>query len=185
MLELDWLRDYLETDDSTRQERALAARLQERARAYAALPPPELPENIERLPVVTFTLGSDRYALDVRVVRGVRPLERLTRVPAVPPFYQGIVNVRGRMTTVFELRAFLDLPIDDSTPPQELLLAEANGLLLAMRTHHVDDVLFLPKPEINPFHAPYTLGITPERIVLLDHETLFSDERLIVERSSS
>lgn len=185
MLEFDWLNEYLNTDDSTRQERALAARLQERARAYATLPPPTLPESIERLPVVTFSLGEDTYALDVRVVRGVRTLERLTRVPSVPPFYKGVVSVRGQMMTVFELRAFIDVPIADSTPPRELLLVQAHGLELGIIVHHVDDVLFLPKPEINPFHAPYTLGITNERVVLLDHDTLFADERLIIERSEA
>src|SRR4051794_13858537 len=83
--------------------------LQARARALARRPE-EAPAAGEMLEILEFTLASERYAVENRYVLEVAPLKELTPLPCTPPFVRGIVNVRGRILPVFDLKMFFDLP---------------------------------------------------------------------------
>lgn len=181
-MSVDWqaLWQQLETEDTTRQERALVSRLKERAKQYAIPKQQRTPLEGEALYLLAFSLGQEYYALDVQAVRGVRALERVTRVPGVPAFYRGVMNVRGQIISVFDLRAFLHMGIDGIKPAQEVILVTAGGLTLAVLADHVDDVLTLRKQDIHTVELPYAQGITAQGRVILDLMTIFSDERLII-----
>jgi purine-binding chemotaxis protein CheW len=59
---------------------------------------------------VVFRLGKDRYALPLAAIREVVvPPERFTRVPRAPPVVSGVMNLRGRVVTVVDLQALLEL----------------------------------------------------------------------------
>src|SRR5687768_2140813 len=82
-----------------------------RARAQAlARPARHVPLAEASLEVLEFRLAQERYALETRYVREVYPLKDLTRLPCTPPFVLGIVNVRGRITPVIDIKKFFDLP---------------------------------------------------------------------------
>jgi len=178
---MNWqeLLEQLDWDDATRQERALQNRLRERARHYAA--PKKQADGIqgELLHVVTFLLGDERCALDVRAVRGVRSVERVTRVPSAPPFYRGIVNVRGQIISALDLQAFFSIG-GTALTARELLVVEAGSLTLAILTDRVEDVLTIPRSEVESVEMRYALGVTRSRITLLDMDQIAADERLIV-----
>jgi purine-binding chemotaxis protein CheW len=172
----------LNWDDESRQQSADQERLRQRARHYAE-PIKEadvIPENART--VLTFDLGSERYGVDVMVVRGIRPLGKVARVPGVPPFYRGVVNVRGQIRSVLDLRAFFQIPYEEEMiVPDEVVICYSGHLELALLAHQVIGVETVPPAAIKAIeHMPYTWGITKERIILLDIPGLFTDERLII-----
>lgn len=169
----------LEWDDATRQERALHQRLKERARLYAQPKVDAEAELADALHVVAFMLGDERCALDVRSVRGVRSVEHITRVPSVPIFYRGVVNVRGQIISALDLRAFFGL---DGAPlsAREMLIVEAGTMTLAVLTERVEDVMSVPRSEVEPIEMRYALGVTRSRTTILDMEQIAADSRLIV-----
>lgn len=169
----------LEWDDATRQERALQNRLRERARLYAEPKRGADASLTDALHVVAFMLGDERCALDVRSVRGVRSVERITRVPSVPVFYRGVVNVRGQIISALDLRAFFGLG-GTTLSPREMLIVEAGGLTLAVLTERVEDVMTVPRSEIEAVEMRYALGVTRTRTTILDMEQIAADERLII-----
>lgn len=173
--ELDW-------DNPDRQKQAVTRRLQQRARQYATSINQEGVQNSsDSLGVLTFDLGKERYALDIGVVLGVRQLMRLTRVPGAPAFYRGVVNIRGQIITVLDLRILFNLAVDANTSqPNELLIVKSDKLELAILADHVEDVITIPRQVIEPVDMRYARGVTTDRIVVLDSEMLFNDERLIV-----
>lgn len=178
---MDWqaLLHQFDWQDATRQERALRNRLKERAAHYAQPKNTDSGTEADALHVVTFLLGEERCALDVRAVRGVRTVEAITRVPSTPPFYRGVVNVRGQIISALDLQAFFDaggVPLD----PKELLVVAANALTLAILTNRVEDVVSIPRSQIEPIELRYALGVTRNRITLLDIDQIAADERLIV-----
>src|SRR5690348_15037984 len=61
------------------------------------------------LRVIEFHVARERYAVEVQYVREVHPLEELTPLPCTPAFLSGIVNLRGRIVPVMDLRRFFDL----------------------------------------------------------------------------
>src|SRR4029077_20843283 len=83
--------------------------LRTRARALAR-PPVQRPAAHTWLEVLEFRLAQESYAIETRYVREVYPLKDLTPLPCTPPFVLGIVNVRGRILPVIDLKKFFDLP---------------------------------------------------------------------------
>lgn len=149
--------------------------LRQRAEQYAAPQADDRPTQGEM--VLAFQLGEERYAVDVMVVRGLRAVRHITPVPAVPRFYRGVVNIRGQIITVLDLRVFFEMPADDL--PAELVVVEAKGLRLGLLAHRIEDVL--PVAEYSPVDdLRYARGLTADGLILLDIPRLLEDERLIV-----
>ncbi len=57
------------------------------------------------LELLEFRLASERYAVETRYVSEVHPLRDLTPLPGTPPFVRGIVNLRGRILPVYDLKS--------------------------------------------------------------------------------
>jgi len=180
----DWrtLWDELHAEDAGRGAAVERDRLRQRARQYAE-PLPEDDHSLAVLrPVLSFELGAERYAVDVGLVHGVRDNLRLVRVPGAPPYYPGVMNVRGQIITALDLRRFFGLdPALDGAPAREALLVRAGRLTLALLARTVLGVQELPAESVHPVeNLPYTHGITAERLIVLDLPLLCEDDRLFV-----
>jgi purine-binding chemotaxis protein CheW len=166
----------IETDEVVRQ------RLRQRARLYAA-PKQQAettPETVHT--ILTFRLGSEQYGVDVMTVRSVRTISRITRVPGTPLFYRGVVNLRGQVITVMDLRLFFNIPLaEEGIPPGELVVVAGRMLEIGLLAHHVEGVQILPMSAFDPVdNMRYALGVTRERLVLLDVLRLLEDDQLVV-----
>ena len=169
-------------DDLADSDAALHQRLQDRARQYAA-PVQQLdlaPE--EARAVLGFQLGSESYGVDVMAVQGVRTVNMITRVPGTPPFYLGVVNVRGQIITALDLRVFFDVPVkEEQGTPREMVIVSSETLTIGLMAHNVQGVESVPLTEIEPVdNMRYAWGVTRDQLVLLDVERLLADDQLIV-----
>src|SRR4051794_21867211 len=66
---------------------------------------------IDELQVVVFTLDKEEYCVPVMQVREIVPHTQPTRIPHTPPFIEGVINLRGQITSVLDLRKRFGLPI--------------------------------------------------------------------------
>jgi len=173
--------DELNQSDDLRQQQDLQVRLEQRAQQYAIPQRQEATyDDDDVYHVLAFQLGQERYGIDVSRVRGVRPVGQLTRVPGVPTFYRGVINVRGRIVSVLDLRVFFNIGGTTANLPSELVLVEASKLYLALLAAHIEEVLAIPRETVEPVEMKYARGVTAERLVILDVDTLFADERLFI-----
>jgi purine-binding chemotaxis protein CheW len=138
------------------------------------------PEDVRT--VLTFELGSEHYGVDVMAVRGTRTISRITRVPGTPPFYRGVVNVRGQVITVMDLRLFFGISSgEENMPPDELVVVRGAGLEIGLLAHNVEGVLTLPNEKFEPVdNMRYAIGVTKDRLVLLDVQRLLEDDQLVI-----
>jgi purine-binding chemotaxis protein CheW len=167
---------------------ASAAKQILRARALALARPTQrdaaAPTALE---VVEFRLGQERYALETRYVREVQPLKNLTPVPCTPAFVLGIVNVRGRIVPVLDLKRFFGLPANGLTDMHRVILVAGNdlevGLLADMRvdarTMPVDSMQSALPATLGSC-AQYLKGLTGERLAVLDMDRILADPKIIV-----
>jgi purine-binding chemotaxis protein CheW len=179
---IDWQSIWrqIELDEGTRREEATREQLRQRARQYAA-PLAAVEDSATLQSVLAFDLGAEQYAVDVMLVQAVRILPRITPVPGTSRFYRGVVNLRGQIISVIDLRIFFDIPVDENNPPGELVMMRANNLEIGLLAHHVHGVMTIPNSEIQPMpEVRYARGVTANRLVLLDIAALFEDERLII-----
>lgn len=172
----------LEWDDEKRRLAIERERLRQRAIQYAQVVVDSDELMRDARPLLTFTLDGERYGLDVMLVRGVRPVQRIVPVPGVPDYYPGVINVRGQVITAFDLRRFLGLTIrQPDVSPDEAILIRSHQLTLALLAHHVDGVVNVPATAIKPVGTlTYAHGVTEDRLTVLNLAQLFEDERLIV-----
>jgi purine-binding chemotaxis protein CheW len=93
-----------------------------RAAQLAQVPVQE--EEGEQIELVLVQLGREIYGLDAQCVYDIRPAEQITRVPRVPDWVAGVVNLRGRILSVIDLGHFFGL---SRAEMRGLAQAEANG----------------------------------------------------------
>ena len=159
--------------------------LRARARALARRPEGAPAATLE---VLEFRLAEERYALETRHVRGVHALRDLTPLPCTPPFVLGIVNLRGQITAVIDIKKFFDLPEKGLTDLHRIILVGGEGFELGLLADVVVGVHGIPVESFQPalptltgIRADYLKGVTAERLVLLDLERILADPKIVVQ----
>jgi purine-binding chemotaxis protein CheW len=160
--------------------------LEERARALAG--PLLAEEAVDTVDLVVLTVGPERYGVDADLVGEVRPLADLTPVPGTPPCWAGIVNVRGTLYPVLDLRRYLDLaPVETGDRQPKVVLVSAAGLTVGLLVEDASGVRPVPAEAIAPplggaseAVTATVRGVTDDLLAILDVETLLADPRLVV-----
>lgn len=174
--------------DNTDSPLTAEARRILRARAQAlARPAQEAPLAEGVLEVLEFRLAQERYALETPCVREVYPLKDLTPLPCTPPFVLGIVNVRGRIIPVIDLKKFIDLPDEGLTDLHRIVLVGTGDLELGLLADVIVGVRSVPVESLQPslptltdIGSEYLKGVTAERLVVLDLARILADPKIIV-----
>lgn len=159
-----------------------------RARAQALARPPEHAPAVDTLlEVLEFRVAQERYAIETRHVGEVHPLLDLTPLPCTPTFVRGIVNVRGRILPVLDLKRFFDLPEPGLNDLHRIILVRGGDLEFGLLADDVVGVQSIPLeslqsslPTLTGIRDDYLKGVTAERLVVLDVSRILTDPKIIV-----
>jgi purine-binding chemotaxis protein CheW len=139
------------------------------------------------LEIVEFVLAHERYGIETRHIREVYPLKELTPLPSTPSFVLGVVNARGRILPVVDIKTIFGLPNRGLTDLNKLIIVCANGMELGLLADTMVGVQRVPLQDIQPslptlsgIRADYLKGVTKERLVIIDAEKILLDEKLLV-----
>jgi purine-binding chemotaxis protein CheW len=164
------------------QRRILKARAQALARKPAPLIDPR-----ELLEIVEFELSGERYGIEVTQIREVCTLKELTPVPCSPDFVFGIINLRGEIHTVIDLKRFFDLPHSGLTELNQVLILHSEDMRIGILADTILGVstirlaaLEMALPNLSGVRATYLKGVTSERLAVLDAAKILSDEAILV-----
>ncbi|MDT0618273.1 chemotaxis protein CheW [Salinisphaera sp. P385] len=137
---------------------------------------------------LTFTLGDEEYGVDILKVQEIRGYETVTRIPESPNFVKGVINLRGTIVPVVDMRVKFELETvayDEFTVMIILNLADRT---VGMIVDGVSDVIDLTSDQIRPapefggsFDADYItgLGVIEDRmLILVDIERLMLSEEM-------
>jgi purine-binding chemotaxis protein CheW len=163
----------------------VTAVLRERARQLAR-PVDEASQPSESIEALVFALGGAHYALAVGAVAEVLPLRGLTPLPGVPAFLPGVVNHRGRVLAVLDLRRLWD-PAAEPVPGGHVVVLAADDAALGLLAESVAGVVAIGLHEIGPPPAaigssaqPFVQGVTAGMVTVLDSRRLAHDARIAV-----
>ena len=149
------------------------------------------PENqsdgMEQIEITEFMLSAERYGIETRYIREVHILRDLTPLPCTPPFVLGILNVRGKILSVIDIRWFFELPIRGFTEKSRFIVLHNDvmefGILadsiIGVRMIQVCDIR-AELPTLTGIRADYLRGITSDRLTVLDGRKLLEDKEIIV-----
>lgn len=143
----------------------------------------------QQLDLLEFILAEEHYGIAADYVREVFPLADFTPVPCTPAFVLGIVNLRGEMISLIDIRRYFGLAPTGITDLNKVIVVEGHRLTFGIV---VDDIAgvssltlseLLPATEISGVSAPYLLGVTPQRMAVIDTEKLLRDGHIVVDET--
>ena len=115
---------------------------------------------------LTFTLGSEEYAIDILKVQEIRGYEQPTLIANTPPFIKGVINLRGIIVPIVDLRIKFNLGSIEYTPFTVVIILNIAGRVIGIVVDSVSDVLSLTPAQIRPapdfsgsFDTKYILGL--------------------------
>ena len=148
-----------------------------------------LGEDVEDvIEVLEFTLAYERYAVETQYVNQVAMLEQLIPLPCTPDFVRGIVNLRGAILPVLDLKNFFELPVKGLTDLNKIIVLQSEKILFGILADEIVGVRNIllrdvqsSLPTLTGVRKDYLRGVTPERVTLLDAEKLLISENIIVQ----
>ena len=159
-----------------------------KTRAVALALEPEKEEPGERIEIVEFLLSSERYGLELRYVREVWPLKDLTPIPCTPAFVLGVINVRGQILSVINLKQLLDLPGKGLGDLNKVLILNSDTMEFGILADDIVGVRSVPLSGLKPsvptltgLGLGYLKGVSGERLIVLDARRILLDKRIVVE----
>jgi purine-binding chemotaxis protein CheW len=139
------------------------------------------------LDLLEFRLTYETYAIEMRWVAETHPLKDLTPLPCTPPFVAGIINVRGRILSVIDIRKFFDLPEKGLTDLNKVIIVHNGGMEFGILADEILGTRSIPLAEVQPplptltgIREEYLKGLTRERTAILDGARLLAGKSLIV-----
>lgn len=141
----------------------------------------------ETLTLVVIALGGERYGVPIASVREISAVDRVTALPATPPFWIGMVNMRGTLHAVLDLRRYLAIPGGGDAATPQVMLVHGSGMTVGLRIDQVLEVRDVPVAEIGPplvdagsTRAEVCTGLTTDLVAVLDVDALLADRSLVV-----
>jgi purine-binding chemotaxis protein CheW len=100
--------------------------------------------------LVSFKLGKETFAVNVEQVREIGKVEQITQVPKMPDFIEGVMNLRGQITTIIDLRRrFGILGEDGRTSQSRVIVAEIGDIQIGIIVDSVQDVIRVPAKSLS------------------------------------
>lgn len=158
--------------------------------AAAALAAPRIDQRAGKY--LTFLLGNEEFAIQVLRVREIMGIQEITAVPQTPDYVKGVINLRGKVIPVVDLRLKFGLPELEYTPRTSIIVvqiqSEAGLLMVGVIVDAVSEVLTLQSADIedtpdfgNGVATPHLLGMAKIKgkvKILLDINMVLSTQDL-------
>ncbi len=105
--------------------------------------------------LAVFLLGEEEYALDIMEIMEIIRAQKITDLPESSEFIEGVVNLRGKVIPIIDLRGRLNKPINRVETDKEgtngrIIIINRNGKIVGLQVDMVTEVIRLPMKEIDP-----------------------------------
>ena len=107
--------------------------------------------------LVVFDLASELYGVDIGVVREIIRMQELTQLPQTSFYVEGVINLRGKVTPVIDLRKRLSLPVSEQDQDTRILVVDVDDQDIGVIVNSVVEVLRISSDSIEPTSSVMTL----------------------------
>ena len=138
------------------------------------------------LQLVSFKIGEEEFGVDILKVQEINRMLQITKVPNAPSFVKGVVNLRGRIIPVVDLRSRLGMPSIEFNSKTRIVVVELENRTVGFIVDEVSEVLRIPRDITEPppamvasIDADYitAVGKLEDRLlILLDLDKIFNFE---------
>lgn len=100
--------------------------------------------------LVTFSLGSEEFGVDIMHVQEIIRIPSITRVPKAPDYTEGVINLRGNVIPIISLRTCFGMPLIEATDLSRIIVLQYQPRVFGIRVDAVTEVLHLDSAGIEP-----------------------------------
>jgi purine-binding chemotaxis protein CheW len=97
---------------------------------------------------ISFAIGNDHYGVDIMSVREIRVWSQITTIPKQPDFVRGVLNLRGVMVPIIDLRARFGQGLTDATPLHIVIVVQVADRQVGLLADRVLDIVTFPESQI-------------------------------------
>ena len=144
---------------------------------------------------LTFTLGREEYGIEILKVQEIRGYEAVTRIANAPEYIKGVINLRGIIVPIVDMRIKFNLGEPEYTQFTVVIILNVAGRVVGMVVDSVSDVLTLKAEEVRPapefgvtLDTQYIIGLgtlESRMLILMDIEKLMSSgDMALIEQAS-
>jgi len=152
-------------------------------------------ETMERhdIQLACFRVGNELYALDIMQIREIIRPQKLTTVPKAPRFIEGVINLRGAVIPVADLRKRFDHPITSDARKNRVIICSVAGKIVGLLVDEVLEVRRYGRQDVAPSpqflkgpEAEFFLGVArrgDDLVMVVDLDRILSsDEKIALTR---
>lgn len=104
----------------------------------------------ELIQLVSFKLGNEEFGVDIRKVQEINRMVEITKIPQAPHFCEGVINLRGKVLPVIDLRKKFEMEIEEWTRNTRIVVCEDGNSIVGIIVDAVEEVLRIPSSTIEP-----------------------------------
>ena len=104
----------------------------------------------DELQLVSFCIGSEEYGVDILQVQEINRMVEITKVPQAPHYVEGVINLRGKVIPIIDLRKRFNLELKEHDKNTRIVVVDIGGNIMGMIVDSVSEVLRLQADTIEP-----------------------------------
>jgi purine-binding chemotaxis protein CheW len=143
-------------------------------------------QDAELMQLVTFSIDDEEFGVDILKVQEIIRTMEITKVPRAPEFVEGVINLRGKVIPIIDLRRRFGLVTRDHDKHTRIIVIDISDMIVGFVVDSVSEVLRIPSSTVEP-PPPVVAGMESEYIsgvgkladrllILLDLDRLLSGE---------
>jgi len=143
-------------------------------------------QDAELMQLVTFSIGEEEFGVDILKVQEIIRMMEITKVPRAPDFVEGVINLRGKVIPILDLRKRFGLATRDHDKHTRIIVIEISNMIVGFVVDSVSEVLRIPSNTVEPpppvvsgMESEYISGVgklADRLLILLDLDRLLSRE---------
>jgi purine-binding chemotaxis protein CheW len=104
----------------------------------------------DELQLVSFNIGTEEFGVDILKVQEINRMVEITKVPQAPRYVEGVINLRGKVIPIVDLRKRFNLELKEHDKNTRIVVVDIGGNIMGMIVDSVSEVLRLPANTIEP-----------------------------------
>lgn len=162
--------------------------LKERASALAEELVKVEEESKEKIEILEFLISGEKYGIETQFINKVHLLRDLTPLPGVSVCIVGIINVRGKIAPVIDIKKFFDLPGKEITQLDKVIVIDTEEAFFGILADEVSGINYIPTnkmqtslPTLTGIRAEFLKGVTVDQLAILDPIKLALDKKIVID----
>lgn len=143
----------------------------------------------DEIQLAVFKVAGEKYALDIMRIKEIQRYQTVTRIPKAPDFIEGVINLRGAVIPIVDMRKRLDLAVAEPTKKTRIVIANVSGKIVGILVDEVNEVVRVNRSDIGAAPAiargigsEYITGVVKrkdELLLLLDFDKILTTEERV------